>query len=161
MNKMDSCKTTYTRVECPHNNAVIPWGTFRFSIEEVARIDPTPNELGNRAAYTLGQCCVTKPRFRRFKKGVGAWGDERWCLGCMDALVAEVHRCRAQNDPNFDMPPWSPLLSESHWIFPEERSIPGFLKCCTLFSPFRYALEKCKTIKLLGHSALLFPASIS
>ncbi|KAK4693947.1 hypothetical protein P7C71_g3547, partial [Lecanoromycetidae sp. Uapishka_2] len=125
---------------CP-NQSVLLRGSFRFSLEPMDQADPRTNTVGYRHAHTITSTTATKKRPKLNRRGVGAKGEEWWCLGCLTELMREYRRLFGT--PTGSRPPqWDALLYLRQYIVAEERVVPELPGAFTLYAPFQHGLYK-------------------
>lgn len=148
-------RTTCRFAECAEPDKIFMSPSFRLSLEKSDRARP-PNMLGYQAVAPLSQVTKSARGANRGKRGVGAKGEEWWCLRCVESLFKAIQQCHFEliRQCEFELfPPVSKPQAHAlfHWaqyIFPEERVIPRYPDKFRLDAPYRYCLEKWKAVIL-------------
>lgn len=140
-------RTTCRLVECAEPDKIFMRSSFRLSLERSDRARP-PNILGYRAVAALSQVKRSARGANRGKRGLGATGEEWWCLRCAESMLKAVRHYEFEVNPPTSEPPAHALMQWAQWIIPEERVIPAYPNTFHLEDPYKYALEKWKAVIL-------------
>ena len=140
-------RTTCRHAECVEPDKIFTCGSFRLSLEKSERARP-PNSLGYRPVAGLSRVTKSARGANRGERGLGANGEEWWCLQCVESLAQAMQQCELELLPSSSEPPAHALFDWAQWIVPEERNIPGYPGKFRLEAPYRYGLEKWKAVIL-------------
>jgi len=140
--------TTCRHFECPQPKSTMQPFTFRLSLEKASKCNPGSNILGHQAIASLSAVLQSAHSPCNGKRGLGARGEEWWCLRCVEALFVEVRRRWLLAHPNSPIPTRHPFHQFANWIIADLRSIPTYPGKYTLILPYIYALEKWKAVTL-------------
>ena len=122
--------------------------SYRLSLEKSDRARP-PNVLGYRAVAPLSIVTKSARGANRGKRGLGANGEEWWCLRCVESLLKAMQRFEFELlPPGPQTPAHHALVHWAQWIIPEERAISRFPGKFRLEAPYRYGVEKWKAVIL-------------
>ena len=147
--------TTCRHSDCP--NKVTPPTSYRASLEKFEDCDPAHNVIGYEAVDSLKNVRKT-PKGSQGRRGLGANGQEWWCLKCLEALFVHLRECVLKHKPDGSTLSVHPLTSIQYWIIPERRTIPQFEGAhYTLQSPQIHLIGKWQAVKtydeLRNHAA--------
>lgn len=140
-------RTTCRHAECAEPDKIFMGSSFRLSLEKNDRARP-PNMLGYRAVAKLSYVKISARGANRGKRGLGARGEEWWCLRCVESLFKAMRQREFELFPPDYQPPAHALFGWAQWIIPEERVIPAYPDKFRLDAPYRYGLEKWKAVIL-------------
>ena len=116
-------------------------------MEKVEDCDPAHNIIGYEAIDSLTNVRKT-PKGSQGRRGLGANGQEWWCLRCLETLFVDLRERVLKHKPDGSTLSVHPLTSIQYWIIPERRTIPQFDKICyTLRSPHVHLLAKWQAVK--------------
>ena len=137
--------TTCRHSECP--NRVTPPCSYRASLENLRDCGPGSRLIGYEAIDSLKNVRKT-PKGSQGKRGLGANGQEWWCLKCLEAIFVDLRERLLNHMPDGSTPPVHPLTTIQYWIIPERRTIASFDGVYyTLRSPQIYVLAKWQAVK--------------
>ena len=137
--------TTCRHSECP--NRVTPPGSYRVSLEKLADCDPANNVISYEAIDSLKSVRKT-PKGSQGRRGLGANGQEWWCLKCLETLFVHLREDVWKHKPDGSTRFVHPLTSIQYWILPERRTIPQFeVMYYTLQAPQIHLLAKWQAVK--------------
>ena len=140
-------RTTCRHAECAESDKIFMCTSNRLSLEKSDRARP-PNVLGYRAVAALSYVTKSARGANQGMRGLGANGEEWWCLRCVESLFKAMQQCEFELFPPNYEPPAHALFRWAQWIFPEKRVIPKFPGKFHLEAPYRYGLEKWKAVIL-------------
>ena len=133
--------TTCRHSECP--NKVTPPGSYRASLERLRDCGPGSSHIGYEAIESLSNVLRTRKGFQG-RRGLGANGQEWWCLKCLEALLVDLRERVLKHSTRLV----HPLTTIQYWIVPERRTIPRFDGIYyTLQSHQIYLLAKWQAVK--------------
>lgn len=88
------------------------------------------------------------PKGSQGRRGLGANGQEWWCLKCLETLFVHLREDVWKHKPDGSTRFVHPLTSIQYWIIPEKRTIPQFeANLFTLQPPQVYLLAKWQAVK--------------
>lgn len=132
--------STCRYVNCPHPDSVIPPGTHCVNLESRQCSDPKHFYLHYEPKANLRKVKQT-PKGRGGLYGLGKYGEERYCVGCVEKMLEE-HRLRQQRqNPQAVFLPGHPIFEIAYWILGDQRVIPNRAGKFTLRSFKIYGLE--------------------
>ena len=141
-------RTTCRLAECAEPDKIFMRTSYRLSLEKSDRARP-PNVLGYRAVAPLSIVTKSARGANRGKRGLGANGEEWWCLRCVESLLKAMQQFEFELlPPESQTPVHHALVHWAQWIIPEERAIPRFPGKFRLEAPYRYGVEKWKAVIL-------------
>ncbi len=115
--------TTCRHSECP-NKVTLPT-SYRASLEKLEDCDPAKRVIGYEAIDSLKNVNKTQ-KGSEGTRGLGADGQEWWCLMCLEELFVDLRERVWKHKPDGSTRFVHPLTSIQYWIIPEERKIPQF-----------------------------------
>ena len=146
-NKGKRVFTTCRCAECEEPNRIFSPFTFRLSLEKSGKARP-PNMLGYRPIAPNKAVMQSASGANQGKRGLGANGEEWWCLRCVETLFKKVRQSELESCPPSSEPPAHAFMHWAQWIIPEERKIPRYPDSFRLKGPYIFALEKWKAVIL-------------
>ena len=137
--------TTCRHAECP--NKVTPPSSYRASLERLRDCGPGSRHIGYEAIDSLSNVQRTRKGFQG-RRGLGANGQEWWCLKCLEAIFVDLRERVWKHLPDGSTRFVHPLTTIQYWIIPERRTIPQFDGIYyTLQPPQIYLLAKWQAVK--------------
>ena len=116
-------------------------------MEKLGNCDPAIKVLGYEAIDSLRNVRKT-PKGSQGQRGLGANGQEWWCLKCLEALFVDLRERVWKHRPDGSTQYVHPLTSIQYWLIPDRRSIPQYDGIYyTLQSPQIHLIGKWQAVK--------------
>ena len=153
--------TTCRHLQCPYQNAIFKGGDFLLSLEKPESCDPLRNPLSYKAIAPISRVLASGWNHVSGKRGLGADGEERWHLTCLESLLREVRKRQLLASPENDIPTWAPSMEFGQHIVADERQLAAHPGKFNVDSPYQFGLELWKATQLfdsrLEHGASFKP----